>query len=121
MTSFTIFLARLSATSSLKLMLVSPILLAPLSSLAAPLEMVEKMPQNQVAFVPFAGDTTMSSIILNDLGRTELKIISQDLPQQPHSSSELVGSLSAWQNLGIAIWSLAVLAVMVARSLLTMK
>ncbi len=102
MTSFTIFLARLSATSSLKLMLVSPILLVPLSSLAAPLEMVEKMPQNQVAIVPFAGDTTMSSIILNDLGQTELKVISRDLPQQPHSSSELAGSLPAWQNLGIA-------------------
>ncbi len=85
-----------------KALLISPLLLAPLSSLAAPLEIIEKVPQNQVAIVPFAGDTTMSSIILNDLGRTELKVTRQDLPQQPHSSSELVRSLPTWQSLGIA-------------------
>lgn len=97
----TFFKSRL-AFGLAKFLLISPILLSPLSSLAAPLERVEKMPQNQVAIVPFAGDTTMSSIILNDLSRTELKVTSQDLPQQLHSSSELAESLSAWQNLGIA-------------------
>ena len=52
----------------------SSLLLMP-NALAAPvvLQLDYEIPtqQNQVAFVPFAGDTTMSSIILNDLGRTE--------------------------------------------------
>ncbi|MGO2339930.1 MAG: hypothetical protein ACTH5M_04945, partial [Psychrobacter sp.] len=47
------------------LFLLSPLFLAPLMSSAAPLEIevVVDVPkqQNQVAFVPFAGDTVMSS------------------------------------------------------------
>ena len=82
----------------------SSLLLMP-NALAAPvvLQLDYEIPtqQNQVAFVPFAGDTTMSSIILNDLGRTELKVTSQNLPQQPRSSSELAGTLPVWQNTGI--------------------
>ena len=57
--------------------------------------------QSQVAFVPFAGDSVLSPIILNDLNRTELKVTSQDLPQQPRSSSELSGTLPVWQSMGI--------------------
>ncbi|MBF0658912.1 PD40 domain-containing protein [Psychrobacter sp. NG25] len=57
--------------------------------------------QNQVAFVPFAGDTVMSPIISNDLGKTELKVTSENLPQQPRSSSELAGTLPVWQSIGI--------------------
>ena len=57
--------------------------------------------QNQVAFVPFAGDSVLSPIILNDLSRTELTVTSRDLPQQPRSSSELAGTLPVWQSLGI--------------------
>ena len=57
--------------------------------------------QNQVAFVPFAGDSVMSSIILNDLSTTELKTTSKNLPQQPSSSSELAGTLPVWQSIGI--------------------
>ncbi|MBO1530114.1 PD40 domain-containing protein [Psychrobacter sp. F1192] len=57
--------------------------------------------QNQVALVPFAGDRLLSSVILNDLSRTELNVTNNDLPQQPHSSSELAGSLPVWQSLGI--------------------
>lgn len=56
---------------------------------------------NQVAFVPFAGDTIMSPIILNDLNNTELTVSSQNLPQQLSSSSELSGSLPVWQQTGI--------------------
>ncbi len=57
--------------------------------------------QNQVAFVPFAGDSVLSPIIVKDLSRTELKVTSQGLPQQPRSSSELAGTLPVWQNMGI--------------------
>ena len=57
--------------------------------------------QSQVAFVPFAGDSVLSPIILNDLNRTELKVTSQGLPQQPRSSSELSGTLPVWQSIGI--------------------
>ena len=98
MASFTILLAR----SLLKLMLVSPILLAPLFSLAAPLEVVEKIPKNQVAFVPFANDSTFSPIILSDLNKTELKVTSAELPQLPHSSSDIINSLPLWQSLDIS-------------------
>ncbi|MDX2372968.1 translocation protein TolB [Psychrobacter sp. PP-21] len=80
-------------------------LLASQSLLAAPvvLELDYDIPvqQNQVAFVPFAGDSVLSPIILNDLSNTELTVTSQNLPQQPRSSSELVGTLPVWQNMGI--------------------
>ncbi len=82
----------------------SSLLVAP-SIFAAPvvLELNYDIPvqQNQVAFVPFAGDSVLSSIILNDLSRTELKVTSKDLPQQPRSSSELSGTLPVWQSMGI--------------------
>ena len=90
-------LASLLASTSL--MLVSA------STVAAPvvLELDYDIPvqQNQVAFVPFAGDSIMSPVILNDLSNTELKITSQNLPQQPRSSSELAGTLPVWQSMGI--------------------
>ncbi len=57
--------------------------------------------QNQVAFVPFAGDSVISPIVFNDLNKTELKVTNKNLPQQPRSSSELTGTLPAWQKLGI--------------------
>lgn len=57
--------------------------------------------KNQVAFVPFAGDSVLSPVVLNDLSRTELAVTSKDLPQQPHSSGELAGTLPVWQQLGI--------------------
>ena len=82
----------------------SSLLIAP-SVLAAPivLELDYEIPvqQNQVAFVPFAGDSVLSPIIANDLSKEGLKITSQNLPQQPRSSSELAGTLPVWQNLGI--------------------
>ncbi|WP_201590863.1 PD40 domain-containing protein [Psychrobacter fozii] len=88
-----------------KLFLLTPLFLAPLMAAAAPLEIevVVDVPkqQNQVAFVPFAGDTVMSPIISNDLGKTELKVTSENLPQQPRSSSELAGTLPVWQSIGI--------------------
>ncbi|MBA6244078.1 MULTISPECIES: PD40 domain-containing protein [Psychrobacter] len=75
------------------------------SVLAAPvvLELDYEIPvqQNQVAFVSFAGDSVLSPIILNDLSKTELKVTNQDLPQQPHSSKELTGTLPVWQSMGI--------------------
>ena len=75
------------------------------STVAAPvvLELDYDIPvqQNQVAFVPFAGDSVMSPVILNDLSNTELKVTSQNLPQQPRSSSELAGTLPVWQSMGI--------------------
>lgn len=57
--------------------------------------------QNQVAFVPFAGDSVLSPIILNDLNRTELKVTTTGLPQQPRNSGELSGTLPVWQSTGI--------------------
>lgn len=82
----------------------SGLLVAP-SVFAAPvvLQLDYEIPvqQNQVAFVPFAGDSVLSPIILNDLSRTELNVTSKDLPQQPRSSSELAGTLPVWQSLGI--------------------
>lgn len=92
------------ACSLTKLLLLSPLLLAPLYSSAASPEAVAQIPkqQTQVAFVPFANDSTLSAIIINDLSRTELNLISQDLPQQLHSSSELAGTLAVWQDTGIS-------------------
>lgn len=82
----------------------SSLFVAP-SLYAAPvvLELDYEIPvqQNQVAFVPFAGDSVLSPIILNDLSRTELNVTSKNLPQQPRSSSELAGTLPVWQSLGI--------------------
>lgn len=82
----------------------SGLLVAP-SLFAAPvvLELDYEIPvqQNQVAFVPFAGDSVLSPIILNDLSRTELNVTSKNLPQQPRSSSELAGTLPVWQSTGI--------------------
>ncbi|WP_201543346.1 PD40 domain-containing protein [Psychrobacter sp. H7-1] len=57
--------------------------------------------QNQVAFVPFAGDSTVSSLIENNLQATPLKITSQGLIGQPHSRDDLAVTLPAWQQLGI--------------------
>lgn len=82
----------------------SSLLVAP-SLFAAPvvLELNYDIPvqQNQVAFVPFAGDSVLSPIILNDLSQTELNVTSTNLPQQPRSSSELAGTLPVWQSMGI--------------------
>ena len=75
------------------------------SAMAAPvvLQLDYEIPvqQNQVAFVPFAGDSVISPIIVQNLNRYDLKVTSKDLPQQPRSSSELAGTLPVWQQLGI--------------------
>ncbi|MGO1475405.1 translocation protein TolB [Psychrobacter sp. AOP22-C1-22] len=88
-----------------KFFLLAPLLISPIYSIAAPLkfDIVLDAPvqQNQVAFVPFAGDSVLSPIIVNDLSKEGLKITSQNLPQQPRSSSDLSGTLPVWQNLGI--------------------
>ena len=88
------------------LLLLAPFLLAPIYSFAAePVEIdvtvTAPRQQNQVAFVPFAGDSVLSPIIFNDLSRSDLKVTSKDLPQQPRSSSELSGTLPVWQSIGI--------------------
>lgn len=91
-----LFISLLGSAAAL---LISP------SLLAAPvvLELDYEIPvqQNQVAFVPFAGDSVLSPIILNNLSKTELTVTSQNLPQQPRSSSELAGTLPVWQSMGI--------------------
>lgn len=91
------FLASLLASAST--LLVSPNLFA--APVVLELDYEIPVQQNQVAFVPFAGDSVLSPIILNDLSKTELKVTSRDLPQQPHSSGELAGSLPVWQSMGI--------------------
>ena len=82
----------------------SSIMIIPIAT-AAPvvLQLDYEIPtqQNQVAFVPFAGDSVLSPIILQDLSRTELKVTDKNLPQQPRSSSELAGTLPVWQQLEI--------------------
>ncbi|WP_201546655.1 PD40 domain-containing protein [Psychrobacter lutiphocae] len=55
----------------------------------------------QVAFVPFAGSRALSTIIENDLQASPLKITSQGLIGQPHSSDDLKVTLPAWQQLDI--------------------
>ncbi len=92
-----------SAISLSKSLLISLLLLAPLYSVAAPVESAMTVPnqQNQVAFVPFSNDSILFPVILNDLNRTELKVTNRDLPHQPHSSSELINNLSVWQKSGI--------------------
>lgn len=91
-------------TSSL--LLLAPLLLAPIYAFSAePVEIdvtvIAPRQQNQVAFVPFAGDSVISPIIFNNLSRSDLKVTSKDLPQQPRSSSELTGTLPVWQSMGI--------------------
>lgn len=97
-------LGIINKTSSL--LMLTPLLLAPVCGFAAdPLEIdvtvVAPRQQSQVAIVPFAGDNVISPIILNDLSKIELKATSQNLPQQPHSSSELAGTLPIWQQTAI--------------------
>ncbi|MGM8908923.1 translocation protein TolB [Psychrobacter sp. 1U1] len=91
-----LLLSLLASTSSL--LIASSVYAAPVV-----LELDYEIPvqQNQVAFVPFAGDSVLSPIILNDLSRTELNVTSKNLPQQPRSSSELAETLPVWQSLGI--------------------
>ena len=57
--------------------------------------------QNQVAFVPFAGDSNTSQIIQKDLQATPLKVTSEGLIGQPHTRDDLAATLPAWQQLGI--------------------
>lgn len=91
-----LFFSLLASTSTL--LISSNLLAAPVV-----LELDYDIPvqQNQVVFVPFAGDSVLSPIILNDLSKTELKVTNKDLPQQPHSSNELSGTLPVWQSMGI--------------------
>ncbi len=56
---------------------------------------------NEVAFVPFVGDSLISSVIMNDLNSTKLKVTKKGLPQQAHSSSEAMQVFERWQQLGI--------------------
>lgn len=89
-----------------RLFITAPLLLTSMSALAAdPLEIdvsvIAPRQLNQVAIVPFAGDNVISPVILNDLSKTELRATSQNLPQQPHSSSELAGTLPIWQQTAI--------------------
>ncbi|GAA0319436.1 Tol-Pal system beta propeller repeat protein TolB [Psychrobacter aestuarii] len=55
---------------------------------------------NQVAFVPFAGDTVISPIATKVLN-TDLKTTSQNLPEQPHTSREVASKLQLWQSIAI--------------------
>ena len=88
----------LAIASSLALFASSNVLAAPVE-----LQLDYEIPlqQHQVAFVPFAGDNAISPVVLNDLSKTELKPTSQNLPQQPHSSAELAGTLPVWQQTAI--------------------
>ena len=56
---------------------------------------------NQVAFVPFAGDNAISSVILSDLRTTPVTVTTENLPQKAHTSSDLAGTYAAWESLGI--------------------
>lgn len=56
---------------------------------------------NEVAFIPFVGDSLVSSVIMNDLNSTKLKVTNKGLPQQPHSSGEAMQMFGRWQQLGI--------------------
>ncbi|MDN6308824.1 MAG: translocation protein TolB [Psychrobacter sp.] len=80
-------------------LLVSPHLLA--APVVLELDYEIPVQQNQVAFVPFAGDSVLSPIIFNDLSRTELTVTNRNFPQQPHSSNDLTSSLPVWQSMGI--------------------
>lgn len=54
----------------------------------------------QVALVPFAGDSSVSSIINTNLNFTELKTTSQNLPHQSRSSADFIGNRLLWQQSG---------------------
>ncbi len=99
MTTFTHKKRLVAALTSASILFIMP------TAFAAPvvLQLDYDIPvqQNQVALVPFAGDSVLSPIILSDLNRTELKVTNQGLPQQPRSSSELAGTLPVWQSMGI--------------------
>lgn len=57
--------------------------------------------QNQVAYVPFAGESRISQIIEKDLQAMPIKVTSDGLIGQPHSGDDLQATLPAWQQLGI--------------------
>lgn len=56
---------------------------------------------NQVAYVPFAGDSRISNIIQKDLEAMPFKVTSEGLIGQPHSRNDLEATLPAWQQLDI--------------------
>lgn len=62
------------------------------------IEVEGRAAQNQIVFVPFSGDPTLSNVILNDLQSTGLSSTTKGLIGQPHSSAELGNSLPAWQQ-----------------------
>lgn len=57
--------------------------------------------QNQLAYVPFAGDSNISQIINKDLQAMPIRVTSEGLIGQPHSGDDLRATLPAWQQLGI--------------------
>lgn len=54
----------------------------------------------QVAFIPFSGNSTISSIVINDLQHTEIKTTSQNLPSTGNSSAQISPNLGIWQSSG---------------------
>lgn len=93
--------SKLSAAFFLFSMMSYPAVLHAEDALEFTIEKQGRVVQHQVAFVPFAGDTAISNVVLQDLKTTSLKTTSDGLIQQPHSSTELSATLPAWQNLGI--------------------
>lgn len=82
--------------------LVLPAYAQPYSQDGAVFDIRKNVAQNpyQVAFIPFAGDNTVSRIVLNDLQHTEIKTTSQNLPAQGSSSAQIIQQMSTWQASG---------------------
>lgn len=82
--------------------LVLPAYAQPYSQDGAVFDIRKNVAQNpyQVAFIPFAGDNTVSRIVLNDLQHTEIKTTSQNLPTQGSSSAQIIQQMSTWQASG---------------------
>lgn len=53
-----------------------------------------------VALIPFTGDNTVSSVVVNDLQHTELKVNSSNLPQRGNTANEILQHLGVWQSSG---------------------
>lgn len=100
------FLSRLTALSAACFMMTA----LPVAAQAAEedddvirftVEKQVEVAQNQVAFVPFAGDSAVSQLIQKELQLMPLTVTSEGLIGQPHSRDDLAATLPAWQQLDI--------------------
>ena len=67
----------------------------------SPLKCKTPISQQPIAFVPFSNDLVLSPIILSDLNRTNLNIISENLPELPSNRLQVIKQKLIWQTFSV--------------------